>query len=174
MVEVGDLAPDFRVPRAAGSVTTFSLSASLDEAPIVLAFFPLAFTGTCRTELETFDRRHEAFRAVDATVYGVSVDSPYALNAFRESAGLTLPLLSDFNRTVVDAYDLRTTLESPTLEAVAARAVVVIDADRRVAWRWQADDPGEEPDYDAVLAAARGAGAAPPEGVIRSGDDETP
>jgi peroxiredoxin len=152
MVTTGDPAPDFTVPLAGDEFESFALSARLDEAPIVLAFFPAAFSGTCTSEMDAFQERLDRFADAGATVYGVSTDQPFALAEFREARGLEFGLLSDHDRAVVDAYDAATDFESMGVHDIARRAVVVVDADCRVAYRWDGE-PSEEPDYDEVLAA---------------------
>jgi peroxiredoxin len=152
MVTTGDPAPDFTVPLAGAEFDSFALSARLDEAPIVLAFFPAAFSGTCTAEMDAFEEYLDRFADAGATVYGVSTDQPFALAEFREARGLSFDLLSDHDRTVVDAYDARTNFESMGVHGLARRAVVVVDADCRVAYRWDGE-PSEEPDYDEILAA---------------------
>lgn len=153
MVSVGDTAPDFTAPLANGDVEEFALSERLHEAPLVLAFFPAAFTGVCTTEMETFQDRIDEFRAVDATLYGVSVDTPFALNAFREDAGLGFGLIGDTNRDLVEAFDVSMDFASLGIEDVAQRAVFVLDGDGVVRYDWVADDPSLEPDYDEVADA---------------------
>ncbi|WP_254767786.1 redoxin domain-containing protein [Salinilacihabitans rarus] len=151
MPSAGDTAPDFTVPLANGDVDSFTLSERLaDEAPIVLAFFPGAFTSVCTAEMCTFEDRLSAFEDVDATVYGVSVDSPFALNEFREQNGLSFGLLSDFEKEVVDAYDVRMDFADLGVHDVAKRSVFVIDADGEVTYAWVSDDPGVEPEYAEV------------------------
>lgn len=155
MVTTGDTAPEFTAPLANGDVETFTLSERLEsEAPIVLAFFPGAFTSVCTAEMRTFEERLEAFEDAGATVYGVSVDSPFALGEFRERNGLSFGLISDFEKEVVDAYDVRTSFEELGVHGLAKRAVFVVDADGTVTYAWVSDDPGAEPDYGAVEAAA--------------------
>ncbi|PSP31765.1 peroxiredoxin [Halobacteriales archaeon QH_10_67_22] len=155
MISVGDTAPDFTAPLANGSVVEFTLSERLDEAPLVLAFFPGAFTSVCTSEMEAFEDRMEELSETGATVYGVSVDMPFALDAFREDAGLSFGLIGDSNRSVVDAYDVAMDFTSKGIEDVAKRAVFVVDGDRTVRYRWVSDNPGLEPDYDEVLGALR-------------------
>jgi peroxiredoxin len=159
MVLEGDTAPDFTAPLAHGDdeVGSFTLSERLDEAPLVLAFFPGAFTTTCSHEMNAFEARLGAFTAAGGSVYGVSVDSPFALGAFREQLGLSFGLVSDANREVVAAYDVATDWAKYGLEQVAKRAVFVVDRNREVTDAWVADDTKTEPDYDAVLAAVRAA-----------------
>jgi peroxiredoxin len=142
MVEVGTEAPDFTAPLANGDVEQFILSERLDEAPIVLAFFPGAFTKTCRHEMSVFQERLAAFDETGATVYGVSVDSPFALNEFREKLGLDFDLISDANDELIDAYDVSMDFASIGVEDVAERSVFVIDGDGVVTYKWVSDDPG--------------------------------
>jgi len=157
MVDVGDTAPDFTAPLANGDIDEFTLSDRLDEAPIVLAFFPGAFTEVCAHEMEAFQKRLAAFSDAGATVYGVSVDSPFALNEFRDQLGLEFGLLSDMNREIVDRYDISMPFEAFGIESVADRAIFVVDGDGEVTFRWIAENPTYEPDYDEVERAAAAA-----------------
>ena len=159
MVSVGDAAPDFTAPLADGSVGSFTLSERLAEAPLVLAFFPAAFTPTCTTEMCTFRDRLSEFERVDATVYGISIDTPFTLNEFRAQNDLNFGLLSDTNRDVVDAYDVTMDFEAYGVDNIAKRAIFVVDGGGTVTYRWVSDDPGAEPDYDAVARAAAAARA---------------
>ncbi|MDS0298488.1 redoxin domain-containing protein [Halogeometricum sp. S1BR25-6] len=154
MVSEGDDAPDFTVPLADGDVGTFSLSEHLDDAPFVLAFFPAAFTSTCTTEMRTFRDRMARFDDVDATVYGISIDTPFTLNEFRRQNDLEFALLSDTNRELVHEYDIAMDFADAGVRDVAKRAVFVVDGDGEVAYKWVSDDPGVEPDYEEVAAAA--------------------
>ncbi|MFW6384526.1 MAG: redoxin domain-containing protein [Halodesulfurarchaeum sp.] len=154
MVEGGDTAPDFTAPLANGDVETFTLSDNLDEAPLVLAFFPGAFTSVCTNEMVAFRDQLSRFEEVGATVYGVSVDSPFALNEFRDKHDLPFGLISDFNRELVDAYGVRMAFDDSGLQGLAKRSVFVIDGDGVVTWSWVGEDAGLEPDYDAVRTAA--------------------
>jgi len=158
MVSRGTQAPTFTAPVATGDVEEFDLAAAIEtEAPVVLAFFPAAFTGTCTHEMNEFQHRLEDFAEHGANVYGVSVDLPWALNEFRDQLGLSFGLISDTDRRILDAYDLATDFGSSGVYGVAKRAVVVVDGDGRVAYAWVSDDPGVEPDYDEVEAAVAAA-----------------
>jgi len=153
MSSVGNQAPDFTAPLANGDVDSFTLSENLDEAPIVLAFFPAAFTGTCTNEMSTFQERLDEFHEAGATVYGISVDSPFSLNEFRSQNDLAFDLVSDADKEIVDAYDVSMDFAELGVHDVAKRSVLVVDGDGVVTYRWVSDDPGVEPDYDAVLDA---------------------
>ncbi len=155
MVTIGDTAPEITAPLATGDIESFQLTARLDEAPIVLAFFPGAFTGVCTTEMCTFEDRLSAFEDLEATVYGVSVDSPFALNEFRAQNDLSFGLVSDFQKEIIDAYDVRTDFEHLGVYGLAKRSVFVIDETGTITYAWVSDDPGVEPEYDAVESAVR-------------------
>jgi peroxiredoxin len=151
MVEEGEDAPPFTAPasKPTGDIEAVSLSELTVDGPVVLAFFPGAFTGVCTTEMETFDDRLAEAHEAGAEVVGVSIDSPFA-----DRHDLSFPLVGDTEKAVISAYDVRMDFDAFDLEAVARRAVFVVDADGTVTYEWVAADPGLEPDYDAVLRAA--------------------
>jgi peroxiredoxin len=155
MVSTGDTAPAFTAPLANGDIEEFELEESLDQAPLVLAFFPGAFTSVCSHEMNTFQDRLEEFQKAGGSVYGVSVDSPFALNEFREKLGLTFDLVSDADKNVIETYDVSMDFEALGVHDVAKRAVFVVDGDGTVTYAWVSDDPGIEPDYDEVLEAVQ-------------------
>lgn len=148
MPEVGDQAPDFTVPMAGGDayndIEPFTLSEALSDGPVVLAFFPAAFTGGCTEELCTFRDELASFESLDAQVYGVSVDLPPALNIFSMEQELTFPLLSDFDTKLIEEYDV--VLEGLYgLSGVAQRSVFVVDTDGAITYRWVRE--GDNPDF---------------------------
>ena len=154
MVTEGDDAPDFTAACIADETELLTLSEVLPErAPVVLAFFPAAFTSTCSHEMSTFEQRLDALDKHGATLYGVSIDTPAALVEFREQLGLSFGLLSDTNRDLVTSYGVATDFEPLGIEDTAKRAVFVIDEDGTVTYAWVTDDGGVEPDYDEVEAA---------------------
>ena len=154
MISEGDDAPDFTAPLANGEIEQFTLSDHFEDGPLLLAFFPGAFTSVCSHEMSTFEERLDAFEAEGVTVYGVSTDSPFALNEFRDKLGLTFDLISDVNREIIDDYDISMDFTHIGVENLAKRAVFIVDTDGTVAYAWVGDDPGVEPDYDELEAAA--------------------
>ncbi|EMA10124.1 Peroxiredoxin [Haloarcula vallismortis] len=154
MVSVGDVAPDFTAPIANGDVDEITLSEALDDGPVVLAFFPGAFTSVCSHEMNSFQDRLGELTEAGTTLYGVSIDTPFSQNAFRDELGLEFDLVSDSGREIVDAYDISMDFESLGVPNVAKRAVFVIDENQEVTYAWVSDDPGVEPDYDEVIDAA--------------------
>ncbi len=154
MVDVGDSAPDFTAPLANGDVEEFTLSEDLEDDPVVLAFFPGAFTSVCTSEMNTLQDDLDRFQESGATLYGVSVDTPFALNEFREQEGLEFGLVSDTNKEIIDAYDAEMDFADMGYHGVAKRAAFVLDDEGEVTYAWVSDDPGAEPDYDELVEAA--------------------
>jgi peroxiredoxin len=154
MPDVGDEAPDFTVSRAHdGDPEPFTLSEHLDDAPLVLAFFPGAFTPPCKEEMSHFQDDIDAYREMGATLYGISVDSPFAQKAFREENGFEFDMLSDSNKEVIDAYDVEIDFADMGYYGLAQRAVFVVDSDGEITYKWVADDPHTQPDFEAVQDA---------------------
>ncbi|WP_299268285.1 redoxin domain-containing protein [Halorientalis sp.] len=154
MPDEGDTAPDFTAPLANGDIGEFTLSENLDDAPLVLAFFPGAFTGVCSHEMSELRDRMENFEEVGATVYGISVDSPFALNEFRDTLDLDFDLVSDADKDVIEQYDISMDFADLGVNDVAKRSVFVVNGDGDITYMWVSDDPGVEPDYDEVESAA--------------------
>ncbi len=100
-VDVGTVAPDFTLPNQDREPVTLSAARG---RPVVLAFFPAAFSGTCTKELCTIRDSLAKLNQANAQVYGISVDTFFALKAFQEQQKLTFPLLSDFNKEVIRKY----------------------------------------------------------------------
>lgn len=148
-VDVGTVAPDFTLVNQDREPVTLS---AFRGRPVVLAFFPGAFSSTCTAELCAFRDQMARLNAVNAQVLGISVDTFFALKAFRESQQLTFPLLSDFNKEVIRLYDVF--FENMIgLKGLAKRAVFVIDATGVVRHREVVEDARNQPNYDAVFAA---------------------
>lgn len=153
MVSTGDKAPTFTAPLATGDIESFTLEERQGEAPIVLAFFPGAFTGVCTHEMNTFQDRIAAFVDAGASVYGVSIDTPFSLNEFRDQLGLEFDLISDTNREIIDEWGLSMDFSELGVDGVAKRSVFVVDDNGVVQYAWVSEDPGVEPNYDEVLEA---------------------
>ncbi|MFD1641125.1 redoxin domain-containing protein [Halohasta litorea] len=156
MASTGNQAPDFTAPLVSDDdtvATTFS--DHLGSGPVVLAFFPAAFSTTCTEEVCTFRDQLARFNDVGATVFGVSTDTSYALERFREENGLTFGLLSDNDGSIIEAYDLVDdhSFADKGLTGVATRSVFVVDAAGTIQYVWIADNPGQEPDYEVVVEA---------------------
>ncbi|GAA0212277.1 redoxin domain-containing protein [Halobaculum roseum] len=157
MVSQGDAAPTFTATYKGSDHETFDLDDHLGEGPVVLAFFPGAFTPPCSNEMVALQEHHADFAAADATLFGVSADSAFSQGAFADEYDLEFGLVSDMAGDAIEAYDLSMDIPDLGLYGVANRAVFVLDDDGRVAYDWVADDPTNEPDYGELLAAVEDA-----------------
>jgi glutaredoxin-dependent peroxiredoxin len=148
-VDVGTTAPDFTLMNEERQPVTLSARRG---HPVVLAFFPAAFSSTCQKELCTFRDQLSRFNHARAQVYGISVDTFFALKAFHDAQGLTFPLLSDFNKQVIRDYGVYNE-DMIGLHGIAKRAVFVIDGNGVVRHREILQDARNEPDYEKLFAA---------------------
>jgi peroxiredoxin len=146
-VDVGAKAPDFTLPNQDREPVT--LSEQLKKGPVVLAFFPAAFSSVCTTEMCTFRDSSSELNGVGATVLGVSVDTFFALKAWSDAQKLNFPLLSDFNKDVIRKYGV-VNPDMIGLKDIAKRAVFVIDRGGVVRHREVLDDARNEPNYGSV------------------------
>ena len=149
-VKVGQVAPEFTLPARDGS--TVKLSALCTAGPVVLVFFPFAFTGVCRSELRALEAMKSEFANVGATIVAISCDTPYSLQTFAEAENLTFALLSDFwpHGEVSQAFDVF--LED---KGFATRGTFILDQARIVRWSL-IHGPGVERDPRQYLEALRG------------------
>jgi peroxiredoxin len=150
-VDVGTPAPDFTLVDQDRQPVSLS---ALRGRPVVLAFFPAAFSGTCTKELCTFRDQLATLNQARAQVLGISVDSFFALKAFKDAQHYEFPLLSDFNKQVIREYGVFNE-DMIGLKGIAKRAVFVIDADGVVRYREVLEDARNEPAYDKVFATLR-------------------
>ena len=150
MVKIGDSAPNFTLKNT--SKDDISLSDYVGKT-VILAFYPGAFTGVCDKEMCAFQDSMGKLNDADAVVLGISVDSPWANAEFARKYELEFTLLSDVDRDVVTMYDATFTGLGGIEGYVSAnRVVVIIDKDGVVQYRWDAESPGIEPNYDEVIA----------------------
>jgi len=143
-------APDFTLVNQERQKVTLS---DYRGAPVVLAFFPAAFSSVCTKELCTFNDSLSRLAAAKATVFGISVDTFFALKAFHDQQHLAFPLLSDFNKETIRDYGVLNE-NMIGLKGIAKRAVFVIDREGIVRHREVLEDARHEPDYDKAIAAA--------------------
>lgn len=157
MVSEGDTAPGISATVANGEVEDFELDDYLGDGPVVLALFPGAFTPPCSNEMVALQEHLDDFHDAGATVLGLSADSAFSLNAFRDEHGLEFDLISDMSRAAIEAYDREIDIEDLGLHGVANRSVYVLDEDGTVTYVWETDDPTVEPDYEELLDAVQSA-----------------
>lgn len=151
-ITVGDRAPDFTLKSKSGDDTKdISLSDYEGQKNVVILFFPLAYTGVCTDEMCLVSGGLADYDALDAQVLGISVDSPFAQEAWAEKNDIAFPLLSDFNKEVSAAYGAQFE-ELLGFRGVAKRSAFVIDKTGIVRFASVSDDPTVLPDFDAIKA----------------------
>ena len=149
-VDVGSKAPDFTLVNQDRENVT--LTQELAKGPVVLAFFPGAFSGTCTKELCTFRDTMSNFANANARVLGISTDTFFVLKAWGDQQKLGFPLLSDYNKDVIHQYGV-VNPDMIGLKNIAKRAVFVIDKGGVVRHREVLEDARNEPDYAALNEA---------------------
>ena len=153
-VDVGARAPDFTLTSHERQPVTLSQQRG---RPVVLAFFPAAFSSVCEKELCTFRDSLARLNQAKAQVYGISVDTFFTLKAFHDQQKLTFPLLSDFNKQTIRDYGVFNE-DMIGLKGIANRAVFVLDKDGVVRHREVLADARNEPSYDAVFGSLESMG----------------
>lgn len=118
---------------------------------VVLAFVPGAFTGVCTKEICTFQDAIAELNTLDADVIGVSVDAPFSNKAWADQNKVTFPILSDYDREMVKAFDCyHENFAGMVGYTAAKRAVFIIDKEGVIRYKWVSDNPGVEPNYAEV------------------------
>jgi peroxiredoxin len=152
-IAVGSKAPDFTLKtKTADGPKDVKLSDNFGKSQTVLLFFPAAFTGVCTQEMCDTTAGLGDYEKLGATVYAISVDGPFAQEAWAKANGIKLTLLSDQNKTVTKDYDV----VFPTLAGMyvtSARAAFVIGQDGVVKYAEQTPTPKDLPNFAAVKAA---------------------
>jgi peroxiredoxin len=147
-IQVGESAPAFTLKNT--DLEEVSL-ADFSGRKIVLLFVPLAFSGPCTQELCDISADINAYDDLGAQVLGISVDSPFSLKAWVEKDGITIPLLSDFNKEVSAAYGAQFE-DLLGFKGVAKRSAFVVDGAGVVRYASVSDDPKQLPDFEAIKA----------------------
>ncbi|MCZ6672134.1 MAG: redoxin domain-containing protein [Verrucomicrobia bacterium] len=154
-LEVGTKAPDFTLKsKNADGLADITLSDNFGNGKTVLLFFPLAFTSVCSDELCSVRDSLQDYNDLGATIYAISVDSPFTQEVFAQQNNLNFTLLSDFNKEVSSAYDVLFE-DLIGLKGVSKRSAFVIDQDGVIQFSSSSDDPAVIPDFDAIKAALK-------------------
>jgi glutaredoxin-dependent peroxiredoxin len=152
-INVGNKAPEFTLFDSDKKPRSLS---EFRGKKTVLAFYPGAFTGVCTKELCTFRDAMSNFNNLHAQVVGISVDSPFANKAFAMQNNLQFPLLSDYTREVCKQYGgVHEDFAGLKGYTASKRAVFIVDANGSVKYAWVSENPGIEPDYDAISQALK-------------------
>lgn len=152
-IAVGSQAPDFTLKtKTDEGLQDIKLSDNFGKAQTVLLFFPLAYTSVCTSELCDISNGLAGYEGLGAKVIGISVDSPFAQEAWAKANNIKITLVSDLNKEITKAYDVL----FPGLAGIgdtSARAAFVIGKDGVVKYAEQTPTPKDLPNFDAIKAA---------------------
>lgn len=146
-IETGKSASDFTLYDSEKKQVTLS---DFKGHNVLLLFFPQAFTSVCTKELCEIRDNIAVYNSLDAKVFGISVDSVFTLNKFKEDQHLNFPLLSDFNKQVSGLYDSIYTDWILGMKGVSKRAAFVIDKNGFVQYAEVLENAGEVPDFEKI------------------------
>lgn len=149
-IHKGDRAIEFKLPPKPKE--EINLADYIGKEKIVLLFFPLAFSSVCTAEMRTMRDDWKQYENLGAKVFGISVDSPFVTNKFRELENIPFPILSDFNKDVTKKYGVLLD-DLMGLRGVSKRAAFVIGKDGRIKYEWVAENPGVQVKFDEIKAA---------------------
>lgn len=151
-IAVGTKAPEFTLKsKDANGLVDVALSANFGKQNTVILFFPLAFTGVCTQEFCDITQGLGSYGDLGAAVIGVSVDSPFAQEAWAKKENITVQLVSDLDKSVTKAYGV----EFPGLAGIgltSARAAFVVDKAGVIQYAEQTPTPKDLPNFEAIKA----------------------
>ena len=159
-INVGDSAPDFTlVSQTAEGPQLVHLKDLIGKSNIVLLFVPMAFTGGCTTELCDVSKGISDYDSLDAKVFGISGDNPFAQEAWAQKEGITIQLLSDYEHKVTEAYGVAYQQFLPDknliMGGVSKRSAFVIDKTGVIRYAEVQEHPKDMPDFEAIKATLR-------------------
>lgn len=143
----GQKAPDFTLFNSEKNKVSLGDYAGQN---LVILFFPQAFTGVCTTELCSVRDNLNVYTSLNAAVVGISVDSIFTLAKFKEEQQYNFPLLSDFNKTVSQAYGAFYDEFVFDMKGVSRRAAFVVDKEGVVQYAEVLESAGDQPNFDAI------------------------
>jgi peroxiredoxin len=157
MLAIGTKAPDFTLAtKTADGPRKITLSDHFGKEKTLLLFFPMAFTGTCTTEMCGVSMDLSAYGTLNAVVYGISGDNPFAQEAWAQKEKITVPLLSDYEHQVARDYGVAYDSFLPQLNlgmgGVPKRAVFIVDREGVIQYAECDDDARALPNFDKVKA----------------------
>ena len=154
-LEVGTKAADFTLStKTTDGPKQIKLSDNFGKKNTLLLFFPMDFTGTCTTEMCDVSNGLSAYSNMNAAVYGISGDNPFAQEAWAQKEKITVPLLSDYEHKAAKAYDVMYDSFLPQLNlgmaGVAKRSAFIIDKNGVVQYAESNDDAKQLPNFDKI------------------------
>lgn len=158
-IEVGLKAPDFALKtKTAEGLKEVKLSDNYGKKQTVLLFFPLAFSPVCTKEMCTATEDYESFSNLDAAVYGISSDSPFALDAWAKASHMSITLLGDMDSSVIKAYGVLAS-ERFGFPGIAMRSAFIVNKEGIITYKWVGNELSDFPDFDAIKDALKSEGA---------------
>lgn len=154
-LKVGDKAPEFELTtKTAEGPRKLKLGTNFGRRNTVLLFFPMAFTGVCTKEMCEVSTGLNQYSSLNADVWGISGDNPFAQGAWAEKEKITVPLLSDYEHKVAQAYGVAYDSFLPQknlgMSGVPKRSAFVIDKQGVIRYAEVNDDPGKLPDFEKI------------------------
>jgi glutaredoxin-dependent peroxiredoxin len=154
---VGSKAPDFTLPtKTAEGPKQIKLSDNSGKKNTLLLFFPMAFTGVCTAEMCDITQGLSAYTNLNAEVYGISGDNPFAQEAWAQKEKIGVTLLSDYEHKVARAYGVAYDSFLPQLNlgmaGVAKRSAFIIDKNGIIQYAESSDDAKQLPNFDKIKA----------------------
>jgi glutaredoxin-dependent peroxiredoxin len=154
---VGTKAPDFILStKAADGPKQIKLSDNFGKKNTLLLFFPMAFTGTCTTEMCEVSTGLNAYTNLNAAVYGISGDNPFAQEAWAQKEKITVALLSDYEHKVAKDYGVMYDSFLPQMNlgmgGVPKRSAFIIDKNGVIQYADSNDDARQLPNFDTIKA----------------------
>ena len=154
---VGTKAPDFSLAsKTADGPKQIKLSENFGKTNTLLLFFPMAFTGTCTTEMCGISNGLREYTDLNASVYGISGDNPFAQEAWAQKESINVPLLSDYEHKIAKQYDVMYDSFLPQMNlgmgGVPKRSAFIIDRDGVIQYAESNDDARELPNFDKIKA----------------------
>ena len=144
---VGQQAPEFNLYDSEKNKVSLS---EQKGSNVLLLFFPAAFTGVCTAELCSIRDNLKNYENMNAKVYGISVDSLFTLNKFKEEQNLNFPLLSDFNKEVSKSYNTIYETFAFDMQGVSKRSAFLIDKEGVIRYAEVLENAGEQPNFQNI------------------------
>lgn len=156
-LNVGKQAPDFSLTsKTADGLKKYKLSDNRGKKNTLLLFVPMAFTGVCTKELCEVSGGLSQYSGLNADVWGISGDNPFAQEQWAQKEKITLPLLSDYDHKVAQAYDVAYQAFLPAkgldMGGVPKRSAFIVDKNGVIQYAESSDDPGQLPNFEAIKA----------------------
>ena len=156
-LSIGTKAPDFILStKTADGPKQIKLSDNFAKRNTLLLFFPMAFTGTCTTEMCEVSAGLNAYKNLNAVVYGISGDNPFAQEAWAKKENISVTLLSDYEHTVAKKYDVMYDSFLPQINlgmgGVPKRSAFIVDRNGVIQYAESNDDARQLPNFEKIKA----------------------